>query len=419
MGVAPQSNKTITRCGLGEAALREDNMYRGWYERFVLLFGVLCLVVIGGVSLDSSLGIGQKSAVIVTVMAMAAWFWFVGQWHIIRSDLHAIIYLLGNIVGIVICIRIWDTSALLLFAMYWFGFAYLYTKYALIYALVLTISTQWAFGTINSDVGFNKGTFAGIGMLIVLLGFSAMMARYIEAFQNEAERNKALVDELKRTQQSLIERERESGIEEEHRRMAGEIHDTIAQQFASVITNLRAARELESSEPHLTKQHLELAFTAAQQGLKDSRAMLSTMQPDVLLGRSLSDVIRAVVDEWSIAPEITISLITEGTPTQLDRTHESLLVRALQESLRNISKHAKATEVEVRNTWLEDEVLMDVSDNGIGFDPSTVQAGENGYQLGLATMQSRVESAGGTFALESSPGDGTSITISFPTGGSS
>src|SRR5699024_6690146 len=217
------------------------------------------------------------------------------------------------------------------------------------------------------------------GLLIVLLGFSGLMARYIEAFQVEAERNKALVAELKRTQQSLIEKEREAGVEQERRRMAGEIHDTIAQHFASIITNLRAVNELDGADPAISRHHLTHAVTAAQRGLSDSRAMLSTMQPDVLLGRSLTDVLQAIVSEWDATSSVSSTFVTEGTASQLTPPQESVLVRALQESLRNIDKHAKARQADVRLTWLEDEVLMDISDDGIGFNPESIDAGANGY----------------------------------------
>lgn len=418
MGVAPAKQNILTRCGVGVGA-PADTMYVGWYHRFLALFGLLALAVIAGVSFDSSVSTGQSSVVVVTVVAMMLWFWFFGQWQQIQSDLHAVIYLLGNVIGITICIRIWDSSALMLFAIYWFGFAYLYTRYAIVYAFVLTISTQWAFGALGSNLGFNLDTLIAAGLLIVLLGFSAMMARYIEAFQVEAERNKALVTELKRTQQSLIEREREAGIEQERRRMAGEIHDTIAQHFASVITNLRAAHELSDANADTSRQHLNHAFLAAQQGLADSRALLSTMQPDVLLGRSLTDTIQSILEEWSGTSSAVTSFDHDGAPAQLSRAQEAILVRALQESLRNIEKHANASKVVVTLTWLEDEMLMDITDTGRGFDPESIDAGANGYKLGLITMQSRIESAGGTFALESATGEGTSVTVSFPTGGAS
>ena len=92
------------------------------------------------------------------------------------------------------------------------------------------------------------------------------------------------------------------------------------------------------------------------------------------------------------------------------------LVRALQETMRNIRKHANATEVSVTLTWLEDEVLLDVSDNGRGFDPDTLRPGHTGYKIGLANMKSRIEEADGTFVLDSTPNEGTSVTISFATG---
>lgn len=416
VGVAVENKNRITRCGVGSGASGE-NMYVGWYYRFLLLFGVLCLVVITGAIFDSTLTFRNTTIVVATVVAMALWFWFFGQWKQINSDLHAIVYLLGNVAGITLCIRLWDSSALLLFAVYWFGFAYLHTRYAIVYAFVLTISTQWAFGTLGSNIGFNFDTLVAVGLLIVLLGFSAMMARYIEAFQMEAERNKSLVAELKRTQQQLLEREREAGIEQERHRMAGEIHDTLAQHFTSIITNLRAAEQLQGMDDAVSQQHVVHAFSAAQQGLADSRTMLSTMQPDVLLGSSLSEVLHSLATEWEATSGAIVHFETHGDAANLTKEEELMMVRALQEGLRNTGKHAQASEVRITLTWLENEVLLDITDNGIGFDQDLVQVGANGYQLGLHTMQSRVEAAGGTYALESTPGEGTSITISFPTGG--
>lgn len=419
MGVTPKRQNRIARGGLGEAALDGDNMYVTWYRRFMLLFGLLCLIVIGAAWFNTDLSQTRQIIITVTSLGLMAWFWFVGQWHIVRSDLHAVIYLLGNIAGMAILIRAWDGTALLLFSAYWFGFAYLNSQFAIVYSFLLTLATQWAFGTIGSGIGPNIETFVSAVLLVILLGFSWMMARYIESFQREAEINRHLLAELKSAQASLIERERDAGIEQERRRMAGEIHDTIAQHFASIITNLRAARELETRDPEQMEQHVALAFSAAQQGLTDSRAMLATMQPDVLYGKSLVEVLTSVVNEWSNKPDLEVTMAVDGDPADLSRSQESLLVRATQEALRNIEKHAQASKVDVRVSWLEDEVLLDITDNGIGFDPAKVEAGKNGFRLGLSTMEFRVDAAGGTFALESSPKEGVSIAISFPTGGTS
>src|SRR5690554_6088509 len=87
VGVATPGQNKITRCGLGVGAPAE-NMYVGWYYRFLVLFGVLALVVIVGASLDDSLSTVQTAIVVGTVISMAAWFWFYGRWHIITSDTH-------------------------------------------------------------------------------------------------------------------------------------------------------------------------------------------------------------------------------------------------------------------------------------------------------------------------------------------
>src|SRR5699024_7002103 len=102
--------------------------------------------------LDPDLTPGPTSVVVGTVIGLVLWFWIYGQWHDITSDTHAVIYLLGNIVGITISISLWESSALLLFAIYWFGFAYLYTRYAIAYAFLLTLATQWAFGSLRGNV---------------------------------------------------------------------------------------------------------------------------------------------------------------------------------------------------------------------------------------------------------------------------
>jgi signal transduction histidine kinase len=70
--------------------------------------------------------------------------------------------------------------------------------------------------------------------------------------------------------------------------------------------------------------------------------------------------------------------------------------------------------VEVSLSWLDDEVILDISDDGVGFDPGLVPSSGDGRRMGLRTMRQRVESAGGTWTIESSAGDGTSLAISFP-----
>lgn len=390
--------------------------YWKWYHRFLVIFAIMAVAVVAGAWIGS--GLPQRDRILVTgiVLALVAWFITFGQYDRIRSDLHAIVYLLGNAVGIAVLIRTWDSGALLLFPAFWFGFAYLLTGPAIAYSAVLTIGMQWGFGTFDRGFTLSWNSVAGIGLLIVILAFSGFMARYIEAFQSEAQRNRELYRQLQVAQEQLAMREREAGVEDERKRLAGEIHDTIAQQFTSVITNLQAAENTVTHDPQTAKGHVQNAVHAATQGLSDCRALLSTMQPDVLSGRTLQAVLEETINEAHKQHSYSIELHIQGDAQLLSRPVETMLVRALQESLRNIAKHARATNVSVTLSWLEDEVLLDIQDDGIGFEPEEIVAGESGNRMGLLTMEHRVERAGGTFALESTPGEGTSIAVSFPTG---
>lgn len=410
MGVVVNQNRW-TRCGITDDAARDDELYRIWYYRFLAIFGAITVTLIAFGLFVPDISAMRRVVLIASLAFLIIWFWFYGRWNLVQSDLHSIVYLLGNLIAICVAISIWNTSSILLFGIYWLGFAYLYTKPAIVYALLLTIGIQFAFGNASLFTEFSSGTLAAIALLVIITGFSGMMAKYIESFQKESERNRDLLEQLQNAQASLAERERDAGVMQERQRLAGEIHDTVAQQFTSIIANLRAAEEMERNGNVQAPHHRQLALDAAQQGLRDSRAMLSTMQPDVARSQPLRGLLSDVINQTD---EEHITFVEEGTAQSITRAQETILVRALQEALRNIQKHAQADTVAVTLTWLEDEVLLDIADDGIGFDIDTIAAGEDGFQLGLVTMQRRIESAGGTMVLDSTPGEGASLTISFP-----
>ena len=104
-----------------------------------------------------------------------------------------------------------------------------------------------------------------------------------------------------------------------------------------------------------------------------------------------------------------------GTERRLFPETELLLFRIVQEALRNIAKHAKATKAEVEIKFDEDKITIAVSDNGKGFfPPENLGALTPTGKLGLAGMQERVQLLGGTVKLESEPGKGTKISVEAP-----
>ena len=98
-----------------------------------------------------------------------------------------------------------------------------------------------------------------------------------------------------------------------------------------------------------------------------------------------------------------------GAPRSLPSSTETALLRISQEALHNIHKHAQAKNVNITFSFMEDLFVMDIADDGRGFDPSKIK---NGF--GMRTMRDRAEDLGGTLTLESEPGAGTAVAVSIP-----
>ena len=109
------------------------------------------------------------------------------------------------------------------------------------------------------------------------------------------------------------------------------------------------------------------------------------------------------------------SMVT-GTPRQLPRQAETALLRAAQEGLANVRKHARAKEVVLTLSYVADRVILDIRDDGRGFDLATVADGPGkGRGFGLSGMRARMEELGGTLTVEGAPGQGTSLAAAVPT----
>jgi signal transduction histidine kinase len=405
----------LARPGMGEPVSDDDHVYKRWYERFVVIFGLIAVVAIIFSLLDGDEPISRRLIGTAAALGAIGWFAWRGRWELLTSDLRVALYLVGQLLLVVLAIRMWDGFGLLLFGAYWMGFAYLRILPALVYALVLTLGSQWAFGAFDS-LSWSPSSISPTVVVISALALvvSGMMASYIESFAREADRRAQLLDELRRTQDELARREREAGVQDERQRLAGEIHDTIAQQFTSIVTNLEAAEARAQTNPGAAQHHVLAAREAARQGIADARALVHALQPGILEGRSLGEALNHIASSSALEDQTSIRFQEEGDSIRLDRVRETVIVRALQESLQNIRKHAGARNVVATLSWLEDEIILDVQDDGAGFDPEAVRPSATGHRMGLVTMKQRVENAGGTFMIDASPGEGTSLAISFP-----
>lgn len=211
----------------------------------------------------------------------------------------------------------------------------------------------------------------------------------------------------------LLVQAREAGVHDERQRMAGEIHDTLAQSLAGILTQLQAAEqagEAPAGRPHLTK-----ATTLARESLAEARRTVHAVEPELLAEALLPEAIESVVRKWSQAHRIEAALTTTGDARPMHTEVEVMLLRAAQESLANVAKHADATRVGITLSYMADLVTVDVRDDGVGFVPQTRSAGQGrDGGFGLIGMRRRAQRLAGRLEVESEPGGGTAISVSVP-----
>jgi signal transduction histidine kinase len=221
-------------------------------------------------------------------------------------------------------------------------------------------------------------------------------------------------EERARLQASLATAERKAGVLEERQRLAREIHDTLAQGFAGIVVHLETAEQIDPLRGSPVKPHLDLARSVAREGLEEARRMLQALRPEILAQRGLPEALDRVCDDWSRRSGLRANLEVTGSAAPMHPDIELTILRAVQEGLTNIGKHAEARTATVTLSYMEDMIVLDVQDDGRGFVPSAGPGGGSGTGFGLAGMRERTEALQGSFSVESVPGEGTTISISLP-----
>jgi signal transduction histidine kinase len=231
---------------------------------------------------------------------------------------------------------------------------------------------------------------------------------------NEAnERLVASIEENENLHRQLVAQAREAGVAEERRRMAREIHDTLAQGLTGIITQLQAAEQAASrtaNEPAGWRRHVAAATRLARESLTEARRSVDALRPATLEGCRLSEALTSVTERWSALNGIPAQVTTTGAARPIDPEVEFALLRAAQEALANVARHARATRVGLTISYMESEVALDVRDDGVGFDPAVPDRG-----FGLVAMRQRIAALSGTLQVESEPGGGTAISACVPT----
>ncbi|MEV4108523.1 sensor histidine kinase [Nonomuraea sp. NPDC049695] len=240
-------------------------------------------------------------------------------------------------------------------------------------------------------------------MVAIVIGLlaSSLLGIFIDRLGRQNTERARLIEELDRTREELAEVSKEAGILAERERLAGDIHDTLAQGFASILMLLQAAGD--GHDPHVAR-----AAQTARENLAETRALIAALAPPALEGASLEEALGRLARGFELPVEMTVNGDV-GVP----RPVEEVLVRAAQEGLANVRKHARARAVRLELEQVPGSaVRMSISDDGCGFDASAVR---DGY--GLRAMRNRVARLGGTVQVTGCPGEGTTVAVELPCSG--
>lgn len=192
--------------------------------------------------------------------------------------------------------------------------------------------------------------------------------------------------------------------------LARELHDSTAQQLAALVLQLSAAAR-DSNDPPLTER-LESMRDQAKATLEEVRLLSHTVHPRVLDDLGLVAALKKLGREVGGASGIEVEVTSDAHAEALPPTTAAVLYRVAQTAVHNVVKHAAADHVELRLTVQGQDAVLDVVDDGRGFDVDDAEQRRPG--MGLFTMRERVALAGGRFEIRSRVGSGTRITAAVP-----
>ncbi len=225
-----------------------------------------------------------------------------------------------------------------------------------------------------------------------------------------------LEDHFNRMAEQLVESiaQRQAFAEQNARmvergRIARDLHDSVKQQAFAVSMQLGAALALFEQKPEAARQHLVEAESLAHRVQQELTTLIQELRPLELQDKGLAIALPQYVTTWSRQRSIAADLHVPDTLV-LPPAVEEALWRVAQEALSNIARHSQASKVEISLACETEKIILSITDNGQGFDRSTV----SDSRVGLHSMQERMQSLGGTVTVQSKIGEGTCIVAQCP-----
>src|SRR6516162_11014163 len=334
-------------------------VFTRWQTYWSALFFVL-LAVSAGIA-AAELGSGaRRGATLALAAGLAAWYWH----EVVRTG-RALSSRAAALPSLAVGAALWTP----LLVLHWIFQLLMFSAYHLACSApapprravprIVAVSAL-VVATASARYGFQPLNLVFYGAVTLALGLFVAMT---QAIHEQSEQRQRLLEELEAARGELAASERRAGVLAERQRLAREIHDTLAQGFASIVTLSEAAR---------------------------AQARISPLRPESLEHGSLGRALAGLATEFGAQTGIDTQAAVTGGEHELAPDAQEALLRVAQEALANVRKHARAHRVRLTLSYLDDATLLDVRDDGVGFDPAAPAGNGPGGGFGLAGMRERL-----------------------------
>jgi len=223
------------------------------------------------------------------------------------------------------------------------------------------------------------------------------------------EKSDRLQEQLRRLSRQVI-----STQEDERRKISRELHDVIAATLTGINVRLAALKKEAAANTRGLDRSIDRTQRLVEKSVNIVHQFARELRPAVLDDLGLIPALHSFVKSFATRTGVRASMTAFGGVEQFDTARRTVFFRVAQEALTNVARHAKASRVEVNILKLKSAARMEIKDNGRAFQVESKLQAREPRRLGLLGMRERVEMVGGTFCVESAPGQGTTVRVDIP-----
>jgi len=257
--------------------------------------------------------------------------------------------------------------------------------------------------------GWSRGLplVVSITVAVFLVGAFVVLVRRTEAAHQESQ---TLLAELQKTHQQLqiyTAQAEQLAVVKDRNRLARDLHDSVSQTIFSMRLTADAVCILQQRDPTQVSPQLDKLQELAQSALNKMRTLIHELRPSIVAEHGLAAALHHHVTLMERQHGFKVALDISGEPHLSEEAAEQLY-HVVEEALNNVLKHGQTDSATVTLRSEQNRVFLEVADNGKGFTQKDIDKDKN---VGLSSMRERVESVGGSLVIDSSPGEGTRITV--------